>query len=289
MQIQMSIWITAGRSLQVTKDMEQIRELVQAHGNNLAFVVNHSGGKDSTRMLGLVRESFADVATHVVMADTGFEHVAPISAADFARSLCKHFGLDLTVVRNQRRTYLQMVEQRGMFPSPQFRQCTSDLKRGPIDKFIRSLPYEVIVNCIGIRAEESSPRARQSPLTLNSALSTRKRMVYNWLPIFEQTLSDVLEWHWRRPVPLHPVYLPEYHKDGTTGGYLRRLSCRICIFSTDADLHAIHLHDRPAFEMISDLERRLNFTMRPGASLVQIVEARCSPHIAEIQQQSFCF
>lgn len=69
-----------------------------------------------------------------------------------------------------------------MFPSPQFRQCISDLKRGPIDKFIRSLPYQVIVNCIRIRAEESNPRARLSALTLNNALSTRKRTVYNWLP-----------------------------------------------------------------------------------------------------------
>jgi 3'-phosphoadenosine 5'-phosphosulfate sulfotransferase (PAPS reductase)/FAD synthetase len=74
------------------------------------------------------------------MADTGFEHAFPISAADFARARCAEFGLDLTVVRNRKRTYLEMVEQRGMFPSPQYRQCTSDLKRGPIEKFIRSLP-----------------------------------------------------------------------------------------------------------------------------------------------------
>jgi hypothetical protein len=32
------------------------------------------------------------------------------------------------VVRNPKRTYLELVEQRGMFPSAQFRQCTSDLK-----------------------------------------------------------------------------------------------------------------------------------------------------------------
>ncbi len=269
--------------------IDQVKSLAQEHGNELAFVVNHSGGKDSTRMLGFIRKKFPDSPTYAVMADTGFEHVLPISAADFARARCAEFGLELTVVRNSKRTYLEMVEQRGMFPSPQYRQCTSDLKRGPIEKFIRSLPQKVILNCMGIRAEESNPRAQLSPLTLNRSLSTQQRTVYNWLPVFDRTLSDVLAWHWVNAIRLHPVYVPGYHKDGTTGGYLRRLSCRVCIFATDADLAAIHLHDRPAFEMIAELERKLSFTMRPGASLVQIVAAHRRNRAEEARQQSFCF
>ena len=59
-------------------------------------------------------------------------------------------GLDFTVVCNQKRTYLEMVEQRGMFPSPKYRQRTSDLKRGPIEKFIRSVMQKVILNGMGI-------------------------------------------------------------------------------------------------------------------------------------------
>jgi 3'-phosphoadenosine 5'-phosphosulfate sulfotransferase (PAPS reductase)/FAD synthetase len=147
----------------------------------------------------------------------------------------------------------------------------------------------VIVNCIGIRSEESSPRSRLSPLTRNEALSTRLRTVYNWLPIFDRTLSDVLAWHWANAIRLHPVYVPEYHKDGTAGGYLRRFSCRVCIFSTDTDLVAIHQHDRDAFDAVTSLERKLKFTMRPGASLVEIVEAHTSKHAEEARQQSFCF
>lgn len=222
-------------------------------------------------MMGFVRKKFLEIPTYAVMADTGFEHVSPISAADFARARCAEFGLELTVVRNPKRTYLEMVEHCGMFlPSPQYRQCTSDLNRGPIDKFIRSLPHKVIVNCMGVRSEESHPRSRLSPLNRNEALSTRRRTVCNWLPIFDQTLSDVLAWHWANAIPLHPVYVPEYHKDGMTGGYLRRFSCRVCIFSTDADLVAIHQHDSSAFHAVASLERKLKFTMRPGAGLVQI-------------------
>jgi hypothetical protein len=124
---------------------------------------------------------------------------------------------------------------------------------------------------------------------MNASLTTRDRTVYNWLPIFDQSLADVLAWHWVNAVRLHPVYVPEYHKDGTTGGYLRRFSCRLCIFSTDADLRAIYENDRVAFEQASYLETKLGYTMRPGASLVQIVSAHASTPIEEARQQSFCF
>jgi len=270
-------------------EMEQVCALVREHKDDLAIVVNHSGGKDSTRTLGLVRKKFPNVRTYGVMADTGFEHKSPVSAADWARQRCADFGVDLTVVRNPNRTYLEMVEQRGMFPSPQYRQCTSDLKRGPIDKFIRSLPEKVILNCIGIRAEESTSRARLVPLSRNKALSTRRRTVYNWLPIFNRPLSEVLSWHWANAIPLHPVYVPEYHKDGTTGGYLRRFSCRVCIFATNADVRAIYESDRQAFDLVSGLENKLSFTMRPGESLVQIVQAGSPQRTQEERQQTFCF
>lgn len=273
----------------MSRDVDAVRRLQQEQGPNLAFVVNHPGGKDSTRMLGFVRRRFPDAPMYVVMADTGFEHQKPISATDFARQRCAEFGLELTVVRNPKRTYLQMVEQRGMFPSAQYRQCTSDLKRGPVEKYIRSLPHRVIVNCIGIRAEESNARSRLSPLQLNRNLTTHTRTVYNWFPIFDQTLGQVLGWHWVNAVRLHPVYVPEYHKDGTTGGYLRRFSCRVCIFSTDADLYAIHERDREAFDLVSELETKMGFTMRPGASLVQIVGSHISTAAEAERQQRFSF
>ena len=223
------------------------------------------------------------------MADTGFKDQRPISAADFARQRCAERGLNLTVVWNPKRTYLEMVQRRGMFPSPGFRQCTSDRKRSAIKKVIRTLPHKLIVNCIGIRAEESHSRSRLAPLVVNESLMTRHRTVYNWLPIFDQSLADVLAWHWVNAVRLHAVYVPEYHKDGTTGGYLRRFSCRMCIFSTDTDLRAIYENDRVAFEQVSDLETKLGYTMRPDDSLVQIVSAQTTTPVEVARQQIFCF
>jgi DNA sulfur modification protein DndC len=259
--------------MKMCHSFEEVKRLSQRFVGSVAFVINQSGGKDSTRMLGFVRERLPEATTFAVMADTGFEHQRPTSATNFARDRCAEFGVSLTVVRNARRNYLEMVEQRGVFPSAQYRQCTSDLKRGPIEKYIRTLPYRLISNCMGIRSEESPPRAKRQPLSLSSSLTTQTRTVYNWFPIFEESLADVLTWHREHCVPLHPVYVPKFHKDGTTGGYLRRLSCRVCIFSTDSDLLAIRQHDPDAFLSVSALEQKIGFTMRSTGSLVQIVDA----------------
>ena len=76
---------------------------------------------------------------------------------------------------------------------------------------------------------------------------------------------------------MHPVYLPEYHSDGTTGGYLRRFSCRVCIFASD-DLRSIYQHDREAFNLVSQLETETGFTMKPSGSLVQILSSSVQPN-----------
>jgi len=230
------------------------------------------------RMLGRVRELYPNHPIFVVMADTGFEHVRPISAEDWSREQVARFALPLSVVRNPNKTYLQMVERRGMFPSSTTRQCTSDLKRGPIEKFVRALSQKVIVNCTGIRSEESSQRSKQIPWKANKSLSVAGRSVWDWMPIFDESLGKVLSWHWQTETPLHPVYVPEFHRDGTTGGYLKRFSCRLCIFATATDLVAIEQNDPEAFELVSSLEQRIGFTMRHGRSLVQIVtEAKAIP------------
>ena len=254
-----------------------------ARHKDTVLIVNISGGKDSIYMLGLLRQMYPNVRMIAIMADTGFEHVNPISAEEFARQRCADMGVEFHTCKNPNKTYLEMVEKRGMFPSSATRQCTSDLKRGPIQTWIRRavksgmVTEKYIINCMGLRAQESPARAKQPRYKKNVALSKAGRHVYDWLPIHAASLADVLQWHWKNNVPLHPVYVPEYHADKQVNsefkGYLRRLSCRVCIFSTKADLHAIYQRDREAFDMVSRLEQRMNFTMRSGESLVQIIAA----------------
>lgn len=245
--------------------------------SNTCLVVNMSGGKDSVKMLGDLVAKYPSAHIIAVMADTGFEHVKPVTAQDWAKERCAQFGVELYIVRNPNKTYLEMVERRGMFPSSATRQCTSDLKRGPIQTWIRQsvksglIPEKYIINCMGLRAAESPARAKQRKFKKNVPLSKAGRMVWDWLPIHGDSLNAILQWHWTTGTPMHPVYVPEYHNDGTNGGYLRRFSCRVCIFATKADLHAIYRNDREAFDAVSSLEVKSGFTMRNGESLIQII------------------
>ena len=96
-------------------------EFIAQYKNQAALVINLSGRKDSTRMLGFLCSQFPTIPAYCVMADTGFEHVRPVSAVDWSRELAGRFGLELHVVRNPNKTYLEMVRRRGKFPSAQFR------------------------------------------------------------------------------------------------------------------------------------------------------------------------
>jgi DNA sulfur modification protein DndC len=243
----------------------EILRRLEAGDQDIALVINHSGGKDSTAMLAYLVERFPLAKKYVIYADTGFEHVRPISAEDFARQICERFGLELGVCRNPNKTYLEMVERRGMFPSPSTRQCTSDLKRGPIETWIRNnVSEKTIVSCMGIRAAESSARAKQNPWKRNESLSKAGRTVYNWMPIFDWSHEAVYQYLADRQIPLHPVYQ-------RAGGYLNRFSCRVCIFATLDDLQAIAANDPEAFELVASLEERIGFTMQPGRTLREAV------------------
>lgn len=226
----------------------------------MELVINFSGGKDSSAMLAYICETWPDVHKHVVFADTGWEHP---DAVEWSESIVARFGLPLHVVRNPNKDFFSMVRNRGMFPSPAQRQCTSDLKRGPIQTWIRRNCNEsLIVNCMGLRAEESPARAKKEPAALNKALTIQRRTVWDWLPIHGWTEGQVRGYLADRDIPLHPVYR-----------YLNRFSCQVCIYMTQRDLRAVREHNPLAFQRIADLEQEIGFTMQPGRPIVATDEA----------------
>jgi hypothetical protein len=79
-------------------------------------------------MLGVLERELPELPIYCVLADTGFEHQTPISAESWVRIRCEPLAhpVPLSMVRNPKKTYLEMVERRGRFPSAQYRQCTSD-------------------------------------------------------------------------------------------------------------------------------------------------------------------
>ena len=121
------------------------------------FVANHSGGKDSQAMLIKLLEVVPREQIVVVHASLG--EVELHGALELAQQQAADAGLPFIVARAEK-SFLDMVERRfasrpevPSFPSASHRQCTSDLKRGPIEREIRRYARErglqLIVNCTG--------------------------------------------------------------------------------------------------------------------------------------------
>ena len=171
-----------------------------------------------------------------------------------------------------RRTLIEMIRERGMFPSPTQRQCTSDLKRGPIERTIRGLVKArirswvgrgpeakigtqervdalaagmgLVVNCMGMRADESPNRAKLKTLKFNEANSKNGREWYDWLPVHKWTVNEVFaKIASARQVP-HWAYAL-----GMT-----RLSCVFCIMSNKGDLAIAAKHNPHLYRTYVDLE-----------------------------------
>jgi 3'-phosphoadenosine 5'-phosphosulfate sulfotransferase (PAPS reductase)/FAD synthetase len=160
------------------------------------FAVNHSGGMDSQAMFAHVREYVP--AAQIVVIHADLPEVEWDGVQDHIRATIG--GTPLHICR-ARRTLLQMIEERGMFPSPSNRQCTSDLKRGPIQRTLRGIVREriaagvegahIVVNCMGMRAEESSSRSKLTTFKRNDGNSKAGREWYDWLPIHDWKVGDV--------------------------------------------------------------------------------------------------
>lgn len=215
------------------------------------FVVNHSGGKDSQAMLIRIRELVP--ASQILVIHADLPGVEWKGTEEHARRYCD--GLEFRTVRATK-TFLEMVEHRGMWPSSATRQCTSDLKRGPIEKAIRHYIAEkglsgLVVNCMGIRAQESTSRAKQVPFRFNERNSKAGREWYDWMPIFlmrqEQVFASIAaagqELHWA------------YSKGMT------RLSCAFCIMASKADLQISARENPELFQRILETEKRIGATM----------------------------
>lgn len=262
------------------KNEEQVLNLVQ---RGALFVVNNSGGKDSQAMLIKIRELVP--AAQILVIHAELPGVEWEGTEEHARKISE--GLEFLVVRAQK-TFLDMVLARGMFPSPQYRQCTSDLKRGPIEKAIRHYIAEkglsgLIVNCMGLRAEESDQRAcgldktvfRASgevvTLKLNERNSKAGREWYDFLPIHDMKIGDV--WFTIKKSGQTPHWA---YAAGMT-----RLSCCFCIMSSKGDLQTAAKLNPGLFGKLVELEKKIGRTMFAKKSAPISLEEHVGMTVAE--------
>lgn len=240
------------------------------------FVVNHSGGKDSQAMLIKLLGIVPRNQLLVVHASLGA--IEWHGALELARDQANAAGLPFIVAKavdkaGNNKSLLDMVERRfaerpevPSWPSSDCRQCTSDLKRGPIERevrrFAKTFGHSLIVNCTGIRAGESASRAKVEVLSFNKRNSKAGREWYEWAPIHELSTEQVFATIAAAGQKPHPAY--------AAGN--ERLSCVFCIMGSANDILHGALARPELFAQYVELEQKTGYTMHMSRkSLTEIV------------------
>lgn len=238
------------------------------------ILVNSSAGKDSQCMLDVVVELAiqAGVKERIVVVHAELPRVEWEGVRELAEEQAKHYDLRFEVVSRPQGDLLDAIEKRGMWPSSTARYCTSDHKRDQIKKVMTMLVREKwnaetrrpirILNCLGLRAQESPARAKRKAFTPDTYTNGR-REVDEWLPIHEWTLEQVWERIKQAGTRTHWAY----------DRGLNRLSCCFCVFMPKAALMLAATLNRPLFDEYLTLEKRIGHTFRHTVSLQMIDDA----------------
>jgi len=256
-------------------NLEEILELVD---QGAIFYVGHSGGKDSQAMFAILSIIIPAGQLFVVHADLG--EVEHDGVKDFIRSNID--GQELLIAQaihadGSRKDFFSLVRARrakldndGKFDAPAFpghgpRFCTSDLKTGPIWKVIRNhskaLGAKIVVNCVGIRGQESPARQdkidERGTFNENKKNSNTVRRAIDWFPIGHWSIDQVWAAIEAKGQDRHPAY--DAGND--------RLSCVFCIFGSRGDLARGKAARPELFQKFVDLEADVRSTMFNGETL----------------------
>ena len=237
------------------------------------IAINISGGKDSQAMLSYLNRIYPNAnkfAIHAHLGRAEWQQTLP-----FIQQNTKEQQIDLVVVRaakdligyfKQRYERLKLKGEEKAKPfwsDAKNRYCTSQSKIAPINKYLRQ--YNLILNCIGIRAEESDARKKKCPFKVRKDISStayeglspqeafrlwhkhpEKRLALDYYPLFDWDLKRVWtecghsteEWNQRRSYncdtrstegcKAHPAYV--------LGKGNERLSCAFCVLGSLNDL-----------------------------------------------------
>jgi 3'-phosphoadenosine 5'-phosphosulfate sulfotransferase (PAPS reductase)/FAD synthetase len=273
------------------------------------LAVGISGGKDSQALLtAVVREHRANrwpgelFAIHADLGRAEWEQTLP-----HCQALCDRLGVRLVVVRREKGDLVDRWQERleklagtgkPFWSSAQARYCTSDMKRGPIDKYLRQFPRVISVE--GIRADESTARAKKPVSEVRDQITTRERRAFTWNPLLYWNKEDVwaacgtshFDLQRRQSLyregreeaalsgwPCHPAYV--------FGN--ERLSCALCVLASKNDLVNGAKHNPALYQTLVAMEERSGFSFRADLALSSLPvftgatpAPPLAPHIAAI-------
>ncbi len=234
------------RSVNIKQEL--LKELIE---RGALFFSSHSGGKDSQAMFSYLRTMIPKDQLIVIHA-----HLPEVEWEGTVDHIGQYLNGHRFEFCQARKTFFEMVEHRQMWPSSSTRQCTSDLKRGPLEKLVRQICRDtgrnLVVNCMGMRAEESPNRAKKPVWKYSKRNSRAGREWYEWLPIHSWSEDEVFQCI--KSSGEKPFW--------TYAEGMKRKSCCFCIMACDSDLKLASKLKPELFKRIVETEKRINHTFR---------------------------
>jgi 3'-phosphoadenosine 5'-phosphosulfate sulfotransferase (PAPS reductase)/FAD synthetase len=261
------------------------------------IVVNISGGKCSTAMLDEVcrQARRAGLLDRVVAVYADLKRMAWEGTKELVEEQTKHYGVRLIVCSRPQGDLLSHVKQRRKWPSSACRYCTSDHKRGQVSVVVNALCAETrarpgwkkgrrvrVLNCLGMRAEESPARSKLLPFRLDVRQSGSKKkyidtdgrekfyfkpsktkLVHTWLAVHRWVEEEVWNRIRQAGVRTHFVY--------SLG--IPRHSCKFCIFMPKAALMRAGKQDPKLLDEYIDVQQEIGHKFRIDLDLVEVRDA----------------
>lgn len=235
------------------------------------ILVNSSAGKDSQAMLDYVARHAerAGVRHRVVVVHCDLGRVEWKGTKELAALQAKMYDVRFEVIKRNQNDLLEHVEERGKWPSSTARYCTSDHKRAQVDRVLTKLVGEKyrgkqirILNCLGMRAEESPARSKLTPFEFDKRASNGKRHVDKWLPIHHWTVDEVWTMIRLSGVPHHEAY----------DHGMPRLSCCFCIFAPEKALLLAGKHNPELLAEYVRIEEKIGHSFKANMKISLIAE-----------------
>jgi 3'-phosphoadenosine 5'-phosphosulfate sulfotransferase (PAPS reductase)/FAD synthetase len=264
--------------------------------NNAPVAIGVSGGKDSSAVtfatiehLDAIGHGGPRVLIHSDLGRTEWKQSLPT-----CERLAERLGLELIVVRRgagdmlsrwqtrwnnnvERYVSLSCVKLILPWSTASMRFCTSEMKTAVIcADLIRRFPGQQILSVTGIRRDESrsktSGRAIAPICQPQSRLLSKKHQTsgFNWNPILDWKMSDVLSYLKAKHFPLHEAY-------ATYGS--SRVSCCFCILASKADLRAASTcrDNADLYRSMVDLELDSTFSFQDSGWLCDVAPDLLAP------------
>jgi 3'-phosphoadenosine 5'-phosphosulfate sulfotransferase (PAPS reductase)/FAD synthetase len=273
-----------------------------------------SGGKDSQALVivgaAWFRAQGYPGRQYVIHADLGRAEWPQTPA--FVQQIAEQAGVPLIITRRTGGDLIQRIEQeierlagtnRQVWPSSGARYCTSDLKRGPLNRAQRTLS-EVVICAQGNRFQESPGRAKQPVVEVDKgitatsiepaknlkgmppdeALAARQpgqRLALNWHAIASYTIDQVWEACGTSTADLQlrrALYQAGQHEEALEGwpchpAYVfgnERLSCAFCVLGSKGDLLNGAQHNPELYAHLIKLEIVGGATFKNKWSLTEL-------------------